>query len=1777
MALTNDFKIKNGLTVIDSISAGGNLSASEGFFDSDVGIGTNNPSAALTVEGSANDSTFRLDSASGSGYIDALMGNTPYFRLYQSNGNRLQIGPGDGNINRFTNTSTALDLSFATNGGNVGIGTTAPGQKLTIAGNLSAHGSLSASGAGYNYFKSRVGIGTTSPSAKLEVSSDDSQNTIRLENTDTSIDTAQEPNAIEFYTNDASTSGTGVTGKISQVAENPGNLYGIAFNTYSLGLSESMRIDSEGNVGIGTTAPGQKLTIAGNLSAHGSLSASGAGYNYFNSRVGIGTTAPDYRLDIGGSGSSTSNTLRMVQGNGGAAIRVGAGGLSNDVTLLRVDGGSNGSSGASDSAAFGFSLKYMGSRSGNLNSLSLFSDNQALSSQVEAVTILQDGKVGIGTASSDFTLEVVADESVGVMAVRNAANARDTFRSENAAGTRTFNIGNDSNGHGLVLVREAGGTITSQIAGNGDTYFDTDTLYIDHSTDRVGIGTTSPNQKLTVGGSLDTETAMGVAGQWPSSQIRLESTDSIDNTGWQGISFDASSTDQYGWSIGVNRSSGGYSSFRFYEHFNSATGTERFTLLSGGNVGIGTASPREKFHVSCGVSGFSGTYNVRTQAIIESDNSAGTALAIMGKNTGNSSIWFGDQDSETIGQIYYNHPSNYLALGASGATQAVVNSTGLGIGTTAPGQKLTVAGNLSAHGSLSASGAGYNYFNSRVGIGTTSPSTPLEVAGKGRFSDTDNTANVIEAYRGGSSNSNIKITNSDGYWVVGKASGGFFGISPDNLNTNAGSVFAIKTDGNVGIGTTSPSAKLHVNHASDAGTYARFSRGTTNIDFDLGAEYAEIISTIKEFRVGTSDAKSFHLVSNDSNRITINSSGYVGIGTASPSTKLQVTGDSLVTGNSTIYGNLSVTGDFTCIETTVSTTSALSVTNTGTGPALFVCQSGVQPVAHFIDANGGDVVIADDGKVGIGTFSPSRQLEVSDSGATVAAKVTATDGSQSSLDLANTEGSFRLINDGGTFSIYDDGDSEERLRINTTGNVGIGTNSPSQLLHLCSSTSNPTGIGVQNSQRYYSVRSNNFSLVFTDETVGSERMRIDSSGNLGIGTTAPGQKLTVAGSLSAHRFCASDSLGNQKWGESALNANTTGCHNTAIGTNALYGNTTGFRNTAIGTNALEGNTVGQRNAAIGHSAMRCALSGSHNFAAGTCALYSNYGGDYNTAIGLVALCANTEGSSNIALGCRSLEQNTTGNHNVAIGNATLRCNTDGSSNVAFGSCTIFCNTTGNHNVAIGSSALKLNETGTSNAAFGVNALRENTVGGCNFAAGTNSMKGSLSGCRNIAIGPLSLCSNYGGCDNVSFGYGSLCNNTTGDDNVAIGCTAMRDNTIGSDNVAIGCTALLKNTTGCNNVAIGNDSMVDNTTGFSNTAVGLRALLNNVTGCYNVALGMASLQNAASGTDNVAVGRCAAAGNYGGSNNIAIGLNAMCNSGAASSNTVIGVNAQFSKVTGDHNTALGQDAGRCAASGSITSSNNSVFLGYLSRGAAASSTNEIVLGANTQGCGDNTTMIGNSSTTATYICGNVCTSGSLSASGAGYNYFNSRVGIGTTSPSESLEVVGTARMDNGITEGTHYVGDGVQHWGDGGTGLLFPSNDVIDLETASTSRIPSIDSSGNVGIGTTAPGQKLTIAGNLSAHGSLSASGAGYNYFNSRVGIGTTSPTEKLPICKHKIQLVPSGSQGFKRSRGNSSLFPAYSLRNSTADPIHYDGSAKGLNIGVHDPFNSTQSDNTNWS
>ena len=95
--------------------------------------------------------------------------------------------------------------------------------------------------------------------------------------------------------------------------------------------------------------------------------------------------------------------------------------------------------------------------------------------------------------------------------------------------------------------------------------------------------------------------------------------------------------------------------------------------------------------------------------------------------------------------------------------------------------------------------------------------------------------------------------------------------------------------------------------------------------------------------------------------------------------------------NGNINGDITFTGNITganahfneitalsanFTQTIVSTTSSLSIINAGTGPALFVRQDGSEPIVHFIDKDGDDIVFADDGYVGIGTFNPQEKLTV---------------------------------------------------------------------------------------------------------------------------------------------------------------------------------------------------------------------------------------------------------------------------------------------------------------------------------------------------------------------------------------------------------------------------------------------------------------------------------------------------------------------------------------------------------------------------------------------------------------------------------------------------------------------------------------------------------------------------------------------------------------------------------------------------------------------------------
>jgi hypothetical protein len=135
--------------------------------------------------------------------------------------------------------------------------------------------------------------------------------------------------------------------------------------------------------------------------------------------VGLNTTSPEYLLDLGGNSANADNTLRIHQANTGTAIRIGAGGGESDVTLIRVDGdSSNVSDGSSENNEFGFSLKYLGTGTGNNNKFVIMSDDSVnTDTQVMAFQVLQDGTIGMSKGTSfapntGVTLDVEDDIQV---------------------------------------------------------------------------------------------------------------------------------------------------------------------------------------------------------------------------------------------------------------------------------------------------------------------------------------------------------------------------------------------------------------------------------------------------------------------------------------------------------------------------------------------------------------------------------------------------------------------------------------------------------------------------------------------------------------------------------------------------------------------------------------------------------------------------------------------------------------------------------------------------------------------------------------------------------------------------------------------------------------------------------------------------------------------------------------------------------------------------------------------------------------------------------------------------------------------------------------------------------------------------------------------------------------------------------------------------------------------------------------------------------------------
>ena len=745
-------------------------------------------------------------------------------------------------------------------------------------------------------------------------------------------------------------------------------------------------------------------------------------------------------------------------------------------------------------------------------------------------------------------------------------------------------------------------------------------------------------------------------------------------------------------------------------------------------------------------------------------------------------------------------------------------------------------------------------------------------------------------------NGNMRILASSADARVESAIAGTGTYLPMTFFTGGSERARIDTSGNVGIGTSSLSgARLDVvgsinNSLSTFGTAdvasqvinnssgAALNQTSKTLFRNGGFNLAGIAGVYTNYN-GAADIGGALVLGTQTNaagglaeRMRIDSSGNVGIGTATTTNaKLTVNANTVLPATAPPTGtNLWVTG-------VDATASRITIDAFGSTPSLNLRQSAgtaASPTAAQLNAQIGSVT-----GFGYGATAYSTTARAS---LNFYAAESWTDTAQGTYQTFGTTAIGAATN-------------LERMRIDSSGNVGIGTASPTTTLfvnratngHAATFYSNGGGVttglnlqgitltgnlsnGSSECNIVYGVGGAGLAFNSWNGTTQTERMRIDSSGNLLLGSTSATGTGALRGSYGTGGIAS-----NFAAGDGALNANTSGTYNSAVGVGALYSNTTGAYNSAMGMNALVYNTTGNYNSAVGQSALLSNVSGSNNIAMGLNALYYNTA-DNNTAVGHQAMqgaSGTSTGAGNSALGYQSLLKNTSGTYNSAIGFDALYTNSTGVGNAALGESALYRNTTGSYNSAMGGEALQ-NFVASNNTAVGYQAMF--------------GVIGTSTGANNAALGWQSLYSNTSGTSNSALGYAALYSNTTGSSNSAMGYFALSGNISGSNNSAMGQVALFSNTAGSSNTAQGLGALYYNTAS-NNTAVGSQA--------------MYGTSGTSTGTGNAALGYQALYANTTGGSNSAFGYQALFTNSTGSSNTGIGNSAGYS-ATGSNNTIVG---------------------------------------------------------------------------------------------------------------------------------------------------------------------------------------------------------------------------------------------------------------------------------
>jgi hypothetical protein len=1141
-----------------------------------IGMGNNSPDERLDITG-------RIKLNQG------VAPSTTTDRLYNVAGdlywNGLKMGE-----NFWAESSDNVSYTLS---GNVGIGTTNPLSKLSVAGTVRAtnffdtesgvylvpssiNGNYWGESAGNIYRETgNVGIGTVNPMYQLDITGDMG---------------FVGGKRIYFGTANRYIWNYGIVNDVAanMLFLNRGAAGDITFGTNDI---ERMRITSSGNVGIGTTSPNSKLSIV--ASDYNAISLSDNSLN--NNAKGAVITGARYNnsnLNFSGLATWDDNVYRQVVVGGGAWGRPDANVVSfytagsydetNDAGVARMVIGRTGtiSVGVGNLTIPSQMFYIKGATSASTEgTLSLVN-----SSNTSLLYVRNDGRVGIGTTNPGYPLDIATSGASLIRATRTAA-LQGILRIDSGSGIM---IGNDT-------THATNGKL--QFVSNGS--FATPQMTLD-SSGNFGIGTTSPTSTLQVSGLITT------AGITSTASISLNGGGSI-------------LTHSQGANINFTQGSGSYLP-EF--HFKTGASSEPMTILNSGNIGIGTTNPAYPLHVAGGYAYFPGNVVLGNGGTIANGNSTTLTWGATASATG-TFIFAGGTNVSTsavtpfvkISPVY-----NQVASGASN-TDLLINRTETSVGTgpqylidaqvggvrkfsiTNAGVVQSVSSIYSSNtlgapvyaGSGGGNNTAVNFFS--AGGWTFSTATEQMNLARGTMTQTSGinaAVKIIPTYNqvtSSASNTDLLINRTETsvgtgpQYLIDAQVGGVSKFSVNNLGyingggiTSSAASFAI-SQSVVNIGATLRSASSTDNNglsfqnntgASDTrdGSFFSFApyavrTNTSGVQSVVkifptynqvasGASNTDLLINRTETSVGTGPQYLIDAQVGGVSKFKVDNSGVVTTtgamsiaGNLVVSSRIRATSPGVILMQDSSYAtantfqvNVSPTltqasgtnGAFKINPTYVQGTSSASnadllinrtETSVGTGPQ------------YLIDAQVGGLskfVIKNNGNVGIGTTNPSQALEVV--GAIRGSSSLVLNGGNVSISQRGLFGDFYSGVSNGFSVSYWNGSAVATgmVLLSTTGNVGIGTTNPGTLLDVkgttqpFKATKTNGGTVAQFADDGYSntlsISSNDtlgpllgantgHGIQFAINNSSVPSMFINSSGNVGIGTTNPGAKLAI--------------------------------------------------------------------------------------------------------------------------------------------------------------------------------------------------------------------------------------------------------------------------------------------------------------------------------------------------------------------------------------------------------------------------------------------------------------------------------------------------------------------------------------------------------------------------------------------------------------------------------------------------------------------------------------------